>query len=153
MRTSIHRLYRIMLWYKLFNGLCKSSDRLWTRYEYHRIFHHNLTGKFSCNLLDCPCNLNCLNGCNGCPNPICVCGENMTRQNEDNFKECMQEKSIDLGRCIVDCKDDQLCEQSCVDLFKSRYDECPCQVSRRGEILLRSRRLDCTVMMYRYNCV
>ena len=25
--------------------------------------------------LDCSCNSNCPNGCDGCPNPICACGE------------------------------------------------------------------------------
>ena len=72
--------------------------------------------------------MNCPNGCNGCPNPICVCGENPSPQNEDNLKECMKEKSIDLGKCIIDCNNDQSCEQSCVDSFKDQYDQCPCQV-------------------------
>ena len=79
-------------------------------------------------LQDCPCNTNCPNGCKGCPNPICVCGENPSPQNEDNLQQCMKEKSIDLGRCIVDCKDEQSCEQSCVSTFKDQYGECPCQV-------------------------
>ena len=79
---------------------------------------------------DCPCNTNCPNGCNGCPNPICVCGENPSPQNEDNLQECKKEKSIDLGQCIIDCKDDHSCEQSCVNLFKFQYEQCPCQVRR-----------------------
>ena len=79
-------------------------------------------------LNDCPCNTNCPDGCNGCSNPICVCGENPSPQNKDNLKQCIKKKSIDLGQCIIDCKDDQSCEQSCVDLFKVQYDECPCQV-------------------------
>ena len=80
---------------------------------------------------DCPCNVNCPNGCDGCPNPICVCDENQSPQNEDNLQQCKKEKSIDLGQCIIDCKNDQSCEQSCVNLFKVRYDECPCQVKNR----------------------
>ena len=79
-------------------------------------------------LLDCPCNINCPNGCNDCSNPICVCGENPSPQNRDNFHECIREKSIDLGQCIIDCGDDESCEQTCVNLFKSHYDQCPCQV-------------------------
>ena len=46
----------------------------------------------------------------------------------------MKEKSIDLGQCIIDCKNDQSCEQSCVSMFKEQYDQCPCQV-RRSENL------------------
>ena len=80
--------------------------------------------------LDCPCNINCPNGCNGCPNPICVCGENPSPQNKDNLQQCMKEKSIDLGQCIIDCNSDQSCEQSCVNLFKVQYDQCPCQVKK-----------------------
>ena len=79
---------------------------------------------------DCPCNLNCPNGCVGCPNPICVCGENPSPQNEDNLQKCMKEKSIDLGQCIIDCNSDQSCEQSCVNSFKIQYDQCPCQVKK-----------------------
>ena len=81
--------------------------------------------------LDCPCNFNCPNGCNDCPNPICVCGGNASPQNEDNLKQCKNEKSINLGQCIIDCKDDQSCEQSCVSFFKVQYDQCPCQVKIR----------------------
>ena len=80
--------------------------------------------------------MNCLNGCSGCPNPICVCGENPSPQNEDNLKECIKGRSIDLGQCIIDCKDDQSCEESCVNLFKAEYDQCPCQVRRREESIL-----------------
>ena len=79
---------------------------------------------------DCPCRMNCPNGCNDCPNPICVCGENPSPQNEDNLEQCKNERSINLGQCIIDCKDDQSCEQSCVNLFKTLYHECPCQVRR-----------------------
>ena len=85
-------------------------------------FHNNLV------LQDCPCNMNCPNGCIGCLNPICVCGENLSPQNQDNLQECMKEKSIDLGQCIIDCNGNQSCEQSCVSLFKEQYEQCPCQV-------------------------
>ena len=80
---------------------------------------------------DCPCNEHCPNGCLDCPNPICVCGENSSPQNKDNLETCKKEKSIDLGQCIIDCGSDQACENSCVELFKAEYGECPCQVSFR----------------------
>ena len=133
MRTGIRRLYIIMLWYQPPHWLWQNSDWLYQWLVHEGIFHQSylficLVDFFS----DCPCNLNCPNGCNGCPNPICVCGENPSPQNEDNLQECKKEKSIDLGQCIIDCKDDQSCEQSCVNLFKALYNECPCQV--RSEV-------------------
>ena len=78
---------------------------------------------------DCPCNLNCLNGCTGCPNPICVCGDNSTPQNQENLDICIKKNSIELGQCILDCNGNLACEQSCVDSFKSQHEECPCQVT------------------------
>ena len=79
-------------------------------------------------VIDCPCNLNCPNGCADCSNPICVCGDNSTPQNKENLDTCTKQKSIELGQCIIACDGDQSCDQSCVDLFKSQHEECPCQV-------------------------
>ena len=84
---------------------------------------------FNRNISDCPCHLNCPNGCVDCPNPICVCGENSSSQNKENLETCKRNKSIDLGQCIIDCRNDQLCENACVDYFKSEYETCPCQVT------------------------
>ena len=67
-----------------------------------------------------------------------MCGENPSPQNEDNLQECMKEKSIDLGQCIIDCKNDQACEESCVNSFKYQYDQCPCQVRRISEEITHS---------------
>ena len=53
----------------------------------------------------------------------------------------MNEKSIDLGQCIIDCKNDESCEESCVTLFKEQYDLCPCQV-RRSKISMCSDNLN-----------
>ena len=77
---------------------------------------------------DCPCNLNCPNGCSGCPNLICICGDNPTPQNKQNLETCRNEKSLDLGLCIIECNYDLGCEYSCVDTFKDKYRDCPCQV-------------------------
>jgi len=80
---------------------------------------------------DCPCNTNCPHGCAGCRHPICdespICGGNDTAQNKDNLELCKNEKSIDLGQCIIDCRNNQVCESSCVELFKTEYRKCPCQ--------------------------
>ena len=46
----------------------------------------------------------------------------------------MKEKSINLGQCIIDCNGEQTCEQSCVNMFKVQYDQCPCQVETKAII-------------------
>ena len=74
-----------------------------------------------------------------------MCGENPSPQNEDNLQRCIKEKSIDLGQCIIDCKNDQSCEESCVDSFKEQYDQCPCQV-RRSQKFNDFRRLEFLVL-------
>lgn len=73
--------------------------------------------------------MDCPDGCVGCPNPICVCGEIPSPQNEENLKNCFNEKSLDWGECVIDCKSNEQCEKSCVDSFKGEYDSCPCQVN------------------------
>ena len=83
-----------------------------------------------CIFEDCPCNTNCPNGCIDCLNPICLCGGNPSQQNKENLETCKKDKSIDLGQCIIDCKNDQGCENKCVEHFKLDYETCPCQVSR-----------------------
>ena len=79
---------------------------------------------------DCPCAEHCPNGCNGCSNPICVCGVNGSPQNEKNLATCKNQRSIDMGDCIVECKyvDVQICQQNCVTNFVTKFDDCPCQV-------------------------
>ena len=72
---------------------------------------------------DCPCNSNCPNGCVDCQNSICCLSKN-----KENLETCKKDKSIDLGQCIIDCKNDQTCENTCVDHFKAEYETCPCQV-------------------------
>ena len=70
-----------------------------------------------------------------------MCGVNPSPQNEDNLQQCLKKKSIDLGKCIIDCKNDQSCEQSCVNLFKVRYDECPCQVRKTKKPPIQKKKL------------
>lgn len=72
--------------------------------------------------------MNCPDGCSDCPNPICVCGENLSPQNKDNLDICSKQTSIDLGKCIIDCSNNEACENSCEDHFKTEYEGCPCQV-------------------------
>ena len=115
--------------HQLLARLRQSSPRLlkWlVNFYLIRFFRSKWTKTIS---LDCPCNEHCPNGCAGCPNPICVCGDNPTLQNEDNLKTCVRDNSIELGQCILDCNGDQSCELTCVGLFKKQHDTCPCQVN------------------------
>ena len=57
-----------------------------------------------------------------------MCGGNSSSQNKENLQQCIVEKSINLGQCIIDCNREQTCEQSCVNMFNEQYDQCPCQV-------------------------
>ena len=79
--------------------------------------------------LDCPCNSNCPNGCDGCSSPICACGENPTAQNKDNLDNCIRGNSLELGHCYQYCNGNDQCGTSCWEVFKAEYESCPCQVS------------------------
>ena len=76
----------------------------------------------------CPCELGCPNGCAGCANPICVCGDQSTPENDENLKNCIGQNSIELGQCILDCDENETCEAGCIKEFKNHHKECPCQV-------------------------
>ena len=91
----------------------------------HDMLHIRYLSLFS----DCPCGLNCPNGCNNCPNPICTCGEYPTPQNKDNLNNCVSEKSSELGQCYLQCKGNVQCGEFCWEEFKSAFESCPCQVS------------------------
>ena len=88
----------------------------------------------------CPCHTDCIDGCQGCDNPICFCnvspelsinsGIHVFKDdlNADNKDACLDKTSRTLGQCILDCKDDISCETDCVSAFKDNHSECPCQV-------------------------
>ena len=52
----------------------------------------------------------------------------MNDQNEVNLQSCVRENSEILGKCILDCGDDNQCENKCVVDFKNDHKFCPCQV-------------------------
>ena len=90
----------------------------------------------------CPCHIDCIDGCNGCENPICFCDVSWNYQfismlfvfkddsNADNQEACFTKNSKTLGQCILDCNDESTCEAACVSAFKNDHSECPCQVCR-----------------------
>ena len=49
------------------------------------------------------------------------------RQNDD-WNECIDNSSIVLGRCIIDCNENHICEAECLKSFKNEHNDCPCEV-------------------------
>ena len=102
--------------------------------------------------LACPCHIDCIDGCNGCDNPICFCNVSQNFNsllskleklvifqddtNEDNLDACLSKTSKTLGQCILDCDNDSSCETACVSAFKDEHSECPCQVRRNVKIFI-----------------
>ena len=69
----------------------------------------------------CPCHTDCIQGCEGCPNPICYCNVSFdlislfgifcciknTFQDvskDENLKACKDELSLELGNCFFECE-------------------------------------------------
>lgn len=74
----------------------------------------------------CPCHTDCIAGCEGCGNPICVCnGDNEFQQ--ENLNACISQNEKFLGDCILKCNSDAECKNDCVTQFENNYSECPCQ--------------------------
>ena len=109
--------------------------------------------------LACPCHTDCIDGCKGCDNPICVCNVSQNfdsilakleksilfqdDSNDDNLDACLSKTSKTLGQCILDCDNDSSCETACVSAFKDEHSECPCQVRRIVQMFI--------VLFYRKN--
>ena len=47
----------------------------------------------------------------------------------DDWNDCFNINGQSLAYCIYNCKDDELCEADCVEQFKVKNDDCPCEVS------------------------
>ena len=52
----------------------------------------------------------------------------VVEENPD-WNRCIDDNSIMLGRCVHACNDDQGCEDDCLNRFKTRQLNCPCEVS------------------------
>ena len=109
-------------WYVLFKKLCSLFKGM-IRWSKNWNF---MVWKLSS---DCACKLNCPNGCDGCPNPICSCGENLSSEDQDNLNSCVRGKSLEFGQCYLNCERNAQCKTSCFDVFESEFESCPCQVS------------------------
>ena len=40
---------------------------------------------------------------------------------------CLDDNSLSLGRCIYQCDNHELCELGCLEEFKTRQTDCPCE--------------------------
>ena len=45
-----------------------------------------------------------------------------------NWNVCIDENGSKLGRCIYACNNNDDCEDQCVEQFKTRQYDCPCEV-------------------------
>ena len=93
---------------------------------------------------ECPCDIDCPNGCTGCENSVCECSVSslstisesvLTVVFQDvtenaNWNQCLDVNGASLARCIYNCNDNGGCEDECVSQFKGRTADCPCEVSR-----------------------
>ena len=46
-----------------------------------------------------------------------------------NWNKCLDVNGMSLARCIYNCADNGDCEDACVEQFKIRTEDCPCEVS------------------------
>ncbi|CAG5077986.1 Oidioi.mRNA.OKI2018_I69.PAR.g8862.t1.cds [Oikopleura dioica] len=70
----------------------------------------------------CPCNNDCLNGCEGCANPVCSC-KNPRENSEYNF--CMKKALDEERNCISSCANED-CIEECYVIRKGAISKCPC---------------------------
>ncbi|CBY11184.1 unnamed protein product [Oikopleura dioica] len=73
---------------------------------------------------DCPCFSNCLDGCLGCPNPICSCSSPQT--SNPYFKQCVKEANQNFSNCTEICGPGTKCYDECIDGFRAATNMCPC---------------------------
>ena len=50
-------------------------------------------------------------------------------ESNDDWNICIDSNSITMGRCVHACHGDESCEKDCLDGFKTRQLDCPCEVS------------------------
>ena len=72
--------------------------------------------------------------------------QNLTAEIQDvtenaNWNKCLDINGMSLGRCIYNCEDNEECEASCVEQFKTRTDDCPCEVGINFYSLIMNRYL------------
>ncbi|CBY23939.1 unnamed protein product [Oikopleura dioica] len=74
--------------------------------------------------LDCPCAVNCPNGCDGCPNEVCSCYQ--PQLDSPFYKTCMSEASTMFNGCVMGCPLNTTCHENCFSDFQDEAERCPC---------------------------
>ena len=55
------------------------------------------------------------------------------KESNDDWNTCLDENSLQLGRCVYACNGDSNCEADCSDDFRQRQLDCPCEVNIGGQ--------------------
>ena len=50
------------------------------------------------------------------------------KETNADWNDCIDDNGSKLGRCIYSCNNNDTCEDQCVDQFKTRQFDCPCEV-------------------------
>ncbi|CAG5113968.1 Oidioi.mRNA.OKI2018_I69.chr2.g8056.t1.cds [Oikopleura dioica] len=80
--------------------------------------------RYSACMADCPCNLNCPNGCDGCDHPLCnVCDAESNMHSQQCKNEAVQKESLCKKSCEM--TDDDCYSQCHLELMNDKM-ECPC---------------------------
>ena len=58
------------------------------------------------------------------------CNIQIVEENPD-WNRCIDENSLKLGRCVHSCESNQECENDCINRFKTRQVNCPCEVLKK----------------------
>ena len=65
----------------------------------------------------------------------------VVEQNED-WNRCIDDNSLTLGRCVYNCQDNEMCEDDCLVLFKTRQLDCPCEVILLRKLFIQNFKLE-----------
>ena len=58
-----------------------------------------------------------------------LCYTSQVKESNDDWNTCLDENSLQLGRCVYACNGDRNCEADCNDDFRQRQFDCPCEVN------------------------
>ena len=64
---------------------------------------------------------------------ICsITNESQVKETNVDWNTCLDDNSLQLGRCVYACNGDRNCEADCNDDFRQRQLDCPCEVNIGG---------------------
>ena len=50
-------------------------------------------------------------------------------ESNPDWNACIDTNGIAMGRCVHACNENEACESDCLNAFKTRQMNCPCEVS------------------------